>query len=254
MSDQPAPPQVNDHLVLVGGKSSCGKSASLMNLKNPEGVLYLNCESGKRLPFPAKFKQFTVTDPYQVYNAFDEAEAHPEVHSIVVDSQTYLMDMFESLHVLPSNDTQKAWGAFQQYFKNLMQIYVARSKKNVIFTAHTLDVLNEGEMVMETKVPVKGALKNNGIESFFSVVLAAKKMSLKALEAYENDFLTITPDDEMVGYKYVFQTRLTKDTVGERIRGPLGMWDVSETFIDNNMQLVMDKLHSYYGSTGAIAA
>ena len=47
----------NDHLVLLCGKSATGKSASLMGLKNPEGVLYLNCESGKRLPFKAKFIQ-----------------------------------------------------------------------------------------------------------------------------------------------------------------------------------------------------
>ena len=38
--------QINDHLVLIAGPSAVGKSASFMNLKNPEGVMYLNCESG----------------------------------------------------------------------------------------------------------------------------------------------------------------------------------------------------------------
>lgn len=38
--------QVNDNLVLLCGKSAAGKSASLMGLKNPEGVMYLNCEAG----------------------------------------------------------------------------------------------------------------------------------------------------------------------------------------------------------------
>lgn len=37
---------VNDNLVLLVGKSAAGKSASLMNLPNPEGVMYLNCEAG----------------------------------------------------------------------------------------------------------------------------------------------------------------------------------------------------------------
>jgi hypothetical protein len=37
---------VNDNLALIVGKSAGGKSASLRNLKNPEGVMYLNCESG----------------------------------------------------------------------------------------------------------------------------------------------------------------------------------------------------------------
>lgn len=37
---------VNDNLVLLVGKSATGKSASLMELNKPEGVLYLNCEAG----------------------------------------------------------------------------------------------------------------------------------------------------------------------------------------------------------------
>jgi hypothetical protein len=245
--------QINDHLVLVGGKSATGKSASLMNLKNPEGVMYLNAEAGKKLPFRAKFKQYTITDPLQVYDGFDAAENKPEIHTIVVDSQTYLMDMYESLHVLNSTNTMKAWGEFAQFFKNLMQIYVARSTKNVIFTAHTMDQLNEKEMAVETYVPVKGSLKNQGIESYFSVVIATKKVTLKTLEGYRNNLLTITPEEEMLGYKYVFQTKLTKETVGERIRGPLGLWDTSETFINNDMQLVLDRLHDYYGDAEAAA-
>jgi len=38
---------VNDMLVLICGDSASGKSASLENLENPEGVMYLNCESGQ---------------------------------------------------------------------------------------------------------------------------------------------------------------------------------------------------------------
>ena len=45
-----------------------------------------------------------------------------------------------------------------------MQQQVAKSTKTIIFTAHTLAVLNEQEMVMEVRIPVKGALKNAGIE------------------------------------------------------------------------------------------
>lgn len=238
--------QINDHLVLLCGKSATGKSASLMDLQNPEGVMYLNCESGKRLPFRAKFKQYTITDPLQINEAFEAAEGMDDVHTIVIDSLTYLMDMYESLYVLTASNGMKAWSDFAQYFKNLMQYHVAGSSKNVIFTAHTLDTYNESEMVMETKVPVKGSLKNNGIESYFSVIIASKKVPLKHLEGYESDLLTITPEEEALQYKYVFQTKLTKDTVNERLRGPLGLWDTNETFIDNNMQNVLNRLHEYY--------
>lgn len=238
--------QVNDHLVLLCGKSATGKSASLMGLDNPEGVVYANCEAGKKLPFKAKFRQFTITEPLQINELFDWAETQPEVHTIVIDSLTYLLDMYESVYVLPSTNGMKAWGDFAQYFKVLMQNHVAKSSKNVIFTAHTADTLNESEMLMETKVPVKGSLKNNGIESYFSVVIASKKVQLKALKEYGSDALNITPEEIALGFKYVFQCKLTKDTVNERLRGPLGLFDTKETFIDNNIQLVLNKLRDYY--------
>lgn len=237
---------VNDMMILVGGKSATGKSASLRDLKNPEGVMYLNCEAGKRLPFKSKFKSLVVTDPWQIPQAIEEAENMPEIHTIVVDTLTYLLDMYESLYVLNSANTMKAWGDFSQYYKNLMQQQCAKSTKNIIFLAHTMDNLNEGEMIMETKVPVKGALKNNGIESYFSCVIATKKMRVKDLVQYQSPLLTITPEEEALGFKYVFQTRITKETVNERLRGPMGLFQVSETYIDNNMQVVLDHLKKYY--------
>jgi hypothetical protein len=238
--------RINDHLVLVCGKSAAGKSASLMNMRNPEGLMYLNCESGKRLPFRNSFKAYTITDPLQIFEAFEFAETNPEIHTIVVDSLTYLLDLYESVYVLNAINTMKAWGEFSQYFKTLMQHHVASSTKNVIFMAHTLDAINETDMVMETKVPVKGALKNNGIESYFSIVIAAKKVGLKTLEGYDSSMLDITPEEEALGLKYVFQTKLTKETVNERLRGPMGLFTGKETFIDNDVQLLLDRLHAYY--------
>jgi hypothetical protein len=236
----------NDHLVLLVGKSATGKSTSLMGLENPEGVLYLNCEAGKRLPFKPKFVQKVVTDPLQIIEAFEWAETNEKIHTIIIDSLTYLLDMYESIYVLNSSNGMQAWGQFAQYYKTLMQQYVAKSTKSVIFIAHTSDTLNESEMLMETKVPVKGSLKNNGIESYFTVVIASKKVTLKALKNYASPMLTITPEEEALGFKYVFQTRITKETVNERLRGPLGLFEVKETFIDNNIQLVLNHLKEYY--------
>jgi hypothetical protein len=163
---------VNNNLVLICGTSGGGKSASLRNIPDPEGVIYLNCESGKLLPFQSKFKTLVITDPMDVYQAFTEAENMPTIHTIIIDSVTFLMDMFESVYVIGSSDTMKMWGEYQQFFKNLMQQYVAKSTKNVIFTAHTLNVLNESEMVVECKVPIKGALKNNGLEALLNSAAA----------------------------------------------------------------------------------
>lgn len=244
MSTEPT----NDHLILISGKSASGKSASLMNLKNPEGVIYLNCENGKKLPFRSQFKELRVSTPEMVFQAFDEAENMPNVHTIVVDTLTYLMDMYESMRVITSPNTQQAWGSYAQFLKVLMSQKVAASTKNVIFLAHTADIVNEKEMATETMVKVKGSLMNNGIESFFTNVISTKKMPISKLteEQLANPLLTITPEDEANGFVYVFQTKLTKDTVNERIRSPMGMWKVEETFINNDLQHLIDRLHDYY--------
>lgn len=249
---------VNDNLVLVVGTSSSGKSASLRNLTDQEGVLYANCESGKKLPFPNKFAKFTITDPYQVLEIFNHLAAsnyeieHPQlnkktkIHTVVVDSLTFLLDMYESIYIFNSADGQKAWASFQQYFKTLMQEKVAAAACNVIFTAHTVTDVNKTEMVLETKVPVKGALKNNGIEAYFSCVVAAKKVPIKELESYGSDLLEITEEDRLLGFKHVFQTKLTKDTTHERIRSPMGMFTTPQTFMDNDVQKLLNHLHQYY--------
>lgn len=239
---------INDNLVLICGKAATGKSASLMNIQNPEGVIYLNCEAGKKLPFRSKFKEFVITDPMQVQQAFAEAESLTDVHTIVVDSLTYLMDMYESMYVLNSANTMKAWGDYAQYFKSMMQQWVASSTKNVIFLAHTKDDLNEADMVMETCVPIKGSAKNNGVESYFSCIMSTKKVPIKKLDGYGSDLLNISDEEDALGFKYVFQTKLTKETVNERMRSPLGMWDTKETYIDNDVQHVLNRLHEYYGA------
>lgn len=237
---------MNDHLILISGKSATGKSTSLMFLDEPQSVMYLNCESGKKLPFKSRFEEYVITDPMQVIEAVEAAEGMPHIKTIVVDSLTYLMDMYESTYVVNSANTMKAWGDYAQFFKKLMQQHVAKSSKNIIFTAHTSDVMNESEMAQETLVKVKGSVMNQGVESYFSTVVSTKKIAVKQLKNYQNPSLIITPEEEALGYKYVFQTKITKETVHERMRGPIGMWQVTETYIDNNLQLLIDKLHQYY--------
>lgn len=237
---------MNRFLILVEGKSATGKTASLMFLKDQPGVMYMNAEAGKELPFPSKFQVGNVLNPQQVLDAIDAAENMPEIHTIVIDSLTFLMDMYETQKVLPAPNTMKAWGEYAQYFKRLMQKHIGASTKNIVIIAHTSDVYNESDLVMETMVKVKGSTMNQGVESYFCNVIAAKKVPIKKLEGYTNDLLEITPEEEILGFKYVFQTQLTKETVNERIRGPIGLWDRNHTFIDNNLQNVLDRLHTYY--------
>lgn len=236
----------NNNVVLIVGKSATGKSSSLRNLTNPEGVLYQNCESNKRLPFKSKFKEITVIDPLVVPANIELLESRADIHTTIIDTITFMMEQYETQYVLNSSNSMKMWSEYAQFFKKLMQQTVAASTKNIIMMAHTMDVLNEAEMVNETLVKVKGSLMNTGVEAYFSNVIASKKVPITKLKPYQNDLLTLTEEEELLGYKYVFQTKLTKDTVNERIRSPLGMWNTNETYINNDVQLVIDRLHKYF--------
>ena len=242
------PPAINHNLLLVGGKSVGGKSAGLRNLRKPDGVLFANCESGKELPFKDKFRKSVITNPYTIWNLFDRAEKSTKIHTIVIDTITMMMDMLESQVVLPAGEKEKfkAWAAYGDFWRKLMFEYVAPSSKNVIMLGHTSDVHNENEGIMETKIKVKGSVMNQGVESYFCNVVTAKKMPLVKLEPYHSPMLNITELEQSLGFKFVFQTQLTKDTINERIRGPLGLWSVDETFIDNDVQMVLDRLQEYY--------
>ncbi|QIG76587.1 NTP-binding helicase protein [Rhizobium phage RHph_I1_6] len=236
----------NPQLVMIAGESGSGKSASLRNLKNQPGWLYMCCESGKRLPFKNDFEVVNITDPYSVYDGLTYVKDTPDKVGAIIDTTTFLMDMHESKYVLTSTNTQTAWGSYAQYWKNLMQQYVAPMGKPVIMLAHVLDVFDEKNNEMRTSIPVKGALKNNGIEAYFSTVVMTRKMPLREIEEYKNDMLHIDDDEEMLGFKHCFQTRLTKKTVGTRIRSPMGLFQKNETFIDNDCQILLDHLKEFY--------
>lgn len=251
-------PEENDYLVMISGKSKTGKSTSLKGLAYDDNdqpypdeqqakVMYLQTEGNKKLPFNNNFSVHKITDPYQVEEAFDHARENPDKYDfIIIDSQTFLMDQFESQYVLEAKDGLKGWSNFQQYFKRLIQEHVPTVPQAVIFTAHTMDIMNESEMIMETKIPVKGALKGQGIESYFSCVISTKRMPIQKLKDYENEFLNITEEEKELGVKHVYQTRLTKDTIGERVSSPINMWSKKETYIDNNIRFVIKRLSQFY--------
>lgn len=101
-------------------------------------------------------------------------------------------------------------------------------------------------MTIETKIPVKGAVGATGVEADFSIILAAKRVSLTALTGFENSMLNISRDEEEDGFKYVFQTRATKETVGEKMRSPMGLWSRKHLFIDNDVDAVLRHVKQYY--------
>lgn len=99
-----------NNVVLIAGKSKAGKSTSLRNLRDPEGVLYLNCESNKDLTFNHKFQERVITDPLAVPGYIQSFTGLDRIHTIVVDTLDYMMDQYETQYVLTSSNSMKMWG------------------------------------------------------------------------------------------------------------------------------------------------
>lgn len=237
----------NDQLILICGYSGSGKSYSLKNIRNQDKWLYLNTEAGKKLPFKNQFKNIRIVDPKEVLSYFDAAiAAGDKSEGIIIDSIDFLMNMFEAKYIKTAADTRKAWGNYQTFFEQIFQDKIIRYGKPVIIIAHVADSYDEKTLDTKTSIPVKGALKNISIEAYCSFLIYAEKMTLKDLENYKNNLLHITVKDEATGLKYCFQTQLTKTTLNKKIRGPDDLFTLNETYIDNDAQLVLDKLTEYY--------
>lgn len=240
--------ELNNQLILISGASATGKSASLRNIRDQDKWIYVGCEAGKALPFKNNFQDANLEDPKQLKQLFEITRDEPECKGIIIDTLTFLMDMFESQYVLDTPNTRQGWLEYQQYFKRLMQEWVLQCKKPTIILAHTQKITDDKTLETVTQVPIKGGIKGNGVEAYFTTVVSTKKVSLKDLEPYKNDMLHITEDEEILGFKYCFQTMLTKETIGERIRSPMGMFSRNQTYIDNDVQVLLDYIDNYYNN------
>nr|DAF52246.1 MAG TPA: AAA domain protein [Podoviridae sp. ctIKM86] len=239
--------ETNDQLIMICGYSGSGKSYSLKNIRNQDKWLYLNCEAGKRLPYKNNFKNVRISDPREVLAYLDAAiAAGDKSDGVIIDSIDFLMNMYEAKYIKTAPDTRKAWGNYQTFFEEIFQDRIIKYGKPVIIIAHVADSYDEKTLDIKTSIPVKGALKNISIEAFCSFLIFSEKMSIKDLENYHNELLHITPKDEATGLKYCFQTQLTKTTLNKKIRGPDDLFTLEETYIDNDVQLVLDKLTEYY--------
>jgi hypothetical protein len=234
----------NNNIVMVMGPPSAGKSVSLMNLREPEGVVYASCDL-KPLPFKSKFKEIKIVDPLDILNLLDEVEDMEDVHTVVLDTLTFLMDLYETLYVITATDGRAAWGNYAQFYKSFIH-KIKSSSKNIVILAHEKKVMNESEMVLETKVPIKGSVGSLGVEADFTTIIAAKKIPVKKLKDYNNNLLHISEREEELGIKHVFQTYVDKNTINEKMRSAMALWEDSEKYIDNDIQNVLDRLGEYY--------
>jgi len=238
----------NKKVVLIVGKPNTGKSASLRNLPQ-ESMAYINADL-KEIPFAHRFAAAPeVTDAKDVIDYIKQIEEAPQLTGGVLDTITFLMQMYERQYVAPKAGTkqgQAAWGDYGNFYREVVHA-IKGGSKNYAVLAHEDSFLNEQTLMMEARVPVKGAVGKVGVEADFTTVLHSMQVPISRLAGYENDLLTITPEEEEDGVKYVFVTRVTKEFTGYKMRAPMGLWKRNELFIDNDLNLVFNRLKEYYG-------
>ena len=239
-------------IVLITGESGTGKSRSLKNIKDQQNWIYLNCEGVKDLPFPNAFKKAIIQDAMSVPAHMKKALSVDKCNGVIIDTLTFLMDMFASQYVLKSPDPRTAWATYKTFFiNNLMQTAVAdlaKAGKPVIILAHNQQVFDPENNIKVSKVPVQGSLKEKGVEASFTTVVSTKLMAIEDLKegGYASDLLNITEDEAELGFKHVFQTRKTKDTIHEKIKSPEDLFTRDQTFIDNDVQVLLDHMNNFY--------
>lgn len=233
---------MNKNVILLTGLPGSGKTTSLSNLSN---VLYLNCEGVKRVPFNTKNKnweQYDITDPKAILNAINYAEEKESINYIVIDSLVFLMEMFE-LKCFSSRKTFTDWEAYKKFFEELM-FACSQSSKSIIILAHNKQVEQED---LEMSVPVKGSLKDKGVEAYFDNICVAKIFRTDELkQVCENSLLSYDEDEEELNVKYVLKVKRASDNLKEKVRFPKGMWNKNETYINSDIQLVIDRINDYY--------
>lgn len=238
----------NKNVIMIMGKPNTGKSTSLRNM-DQESMIYLNADL-KELPFADRFmSSVEIADANDVLGFIQDIEAEDGVTGAVLDTVTFLMQMFERQYVAPFAGTktgQSAWGDYGNFYRNFIHAIKAGSKSYVIM-AHEDESLNEQSAMMESRVPVKGAVGKVGVEADFTTILRSMQIPVKKLEGFENDLLHITDEEREDGVKYVFQTRITKESAGAKMRSAMGLWSRNELYIDNDVKQVFDRLNKFYG-------
>lgn len=234
----------NRHVVLIMGKPNTGKSFSLQNIKDQDRFVYLNTDL-KEIPFRHNFHAYDIADPLDMLGYIQEIEEQEKIDGAIIDTLSFLMDQVEQQYVNTASNPQKAWGEYATFYKKLIHS-IKKGTKNYAILAHAKDVFNEAELIVESKVPVKGSVGATGVEADFTTILGTRTISIKEAEKNENKLLTISDEEREDGVKYVFQTRIDKNTIGHKYRSQLGLWAREEKYINNDLNAVFSRLQEYY--------
>ena len=155
------------------------------------------------------------------------------------------LDKWESENVKGSGNGLASWAEYQENMTRLIQKEFRACKRDVILTWHYISIEDEKTQKSKDSLAMKGSMGKRGAEAYFTNIFTAKCLELTDLLPYQNDLLHITEEDELRGFKHVIQTQKTKDTLNEPTRSLDGAFSIKETFVDCDLQQILDRLHKY---------
>lgn len=214
-----------DKTVLCIADTGAGKTSSLRNL-DMASVCYVNVD-GKPLPFKHKdlAKNITLNNTQQLINGMEQIENDMDIEYCVIDTITFLGDMFYTEHIENSSNGMRAWADYKSYILKVINM-AKRSRINYIFLAHSQDVYDEKEMATKTFAKIQGSLKGGGLEGHFTYVL----------------YNVVKADADGMP-EYLYLTNKQKGYIGLSAKTP---FDMVEAWIPNDITLFFNAVDEYH--------
>ena len=263
-------PDVNQKMLLITGSATSGKYYSLRNIRNKEKWIYL-CTENKPLPFSSKIgtggdfliKNYTGSPEKVVPLLFAIGSKQGSISSsdgslnldfkdcegVILDSITLWGEDWRSKFITNApkgTNTMKMWGTYADTVQALIKA-CAMMNIPVIILAHSTEITDDITGEKYTKVVMKGSTDTNGLEAYFTTVMGATVMTLEGeQELPNNPWFTVTDREKKKKKKHVFQTEASASQPKSKLRCPDFMFE-DELYIDNDAQLVMDKIIEYFG-------
>lgn len=224
------------NLVIVLGSSGTGKSTSIKTL-NPEETVILNV-LGKDLPFKGSRANYTREKKNLIQSSkWDSISSMmqsisknmPNIHNIVIDDAIYIMrtEFFDRSKETGFNKYNELADHFRRIIAEGNSL---RSDITVFMMLHTETVEADGS-VIGYKASTVGKLLDkmyNPLESVSITLFSQPKY------------------DDKGKPEFGFWTHPMKvNGIEIPAKSPAEMFD--EDFIPNSLQLVLDKMHEYYG-------
>jgi hypothetical protein len=204
--------------VLIMGRSGSGKSASLRNVNQTMFVINVN---KKPLPFKNNENlKIMNCDEYLKIKSALKAAYEKDIRLAVIDDAGYLMtSKFMAGHRQAKGNSQfDLYNEIADNFYSLIKFIADDLPEDMIVYVTMHEEKND---MGESKPKTIGKLLDDKVcvEGMFTIVLHSMKLDGKYVFATNTDGLDVT-------------------------KSPIGMFE--DTYIDNDIQLVTDKIRAYY--------